>query len=259
MTDIKVVLVAIVKNEIPYIQEFIQYYLKLGFYQLMLYDNSNTRQLHGLQSNRVIIHHLPGVNQQRFAYNHFIQHFKHYYTHVAFFDVDEFLVLKKHANINDFCRERIPQGAVGINWYFFGNNGLTHYDPRPVVVRFTRRQAEMNTHVKTIAKCEDLLQMDVHHPAQLVPHASFRNLKGTEFSGPFNKDRDDTVAQLNHYVTKSNEELVHKIRRGRADTATKRSQESIDALFALLSCNEVEDTMARDFLVGSNQEPEAAS
>lgn len=253
--EVKVVLVAIVKNEIPYIQEFIQYYLKLGIYQFMFYDNSPTRQLHGLQSSRVIVHFLPGECKQLEAYNHFLRHFKQHYTHVAFFDIDEFLVLKKHPNINAFCADLIPQGALGINWYLFGNNGLTHYDPRPVVVRFTQREAAMNCCVKTIAKCQDLLEMGVHHPTQLAPHTTFRNIKGTEFSGPFNYDTDDKVAQLNHYVTKSNEELFHKIARGRADVRGPRNP---GELVHLLECNAVEDTSARDFFLRSPEEEEEA-
>jgi len=40
--------------------------------------------------------------------------------------------------------------------------------------------------------------------------------------GPFNYHVDDSIIQLNHYVTKSNQELLRKINRGRVTTFIKK-------------------------------------
>lgn len=246
--EIKVVLVCIAKGEILYIQEFINYHLKLGFYKIIIYDNSKNNELRLFNRNNIYVIPFPGGGKQIVAYNNFIKYQKNKYDYVAFLDVDEFLVLKQHKNINDFCLDKIPNGALGINWYIFGNNGNTKYDPRPVLERFTRRSHIMDPHIKTIAKCSDLLEFHIHHPTLLVPNTAFRNIKGTVISGPLNMDRDDSVAQINHYITKSNAELVKKINRGRAPTLFKRK---IEELTPFLNFNDVEDTLARDFYLSN--------
>jgi hypothetical protein len=240
---IKSVLVCIAKGERLYIEEFIAYYLKLGFYKIIIYDNSDSNELKYLNNPSIQIIHFPGLGKQIPAYNHFIKRFKHLYDYVAFFDVDEFLVLKRHTNINDFCLQHIPSGALGVNWYIFGNNGQTKYEPRGVLERFTRRSSIMDHHVKTIAKCSDLISMMIHHPIKLN-NSGFKNISGNVLSGPFNYNKDDSIVQLNHYMTKSDEELKKKINRGRATTIFKRK---FDEQKRFLYFNDVEDTTARDF------------
>jgi hypothetical protein len=242
-SKIKCVLVCIAKGERPYIEEFIAYYLKLGFYKIIIYDNSDSNELKFLNSSNVQVIHYPGIGKQIPAYNDFIKRHKHLYDYVAFFDVDEFLVLKRHTNINDFCLQYIFSGALGVNWYIFGNNGHTKYEPKGVLERFTRRSSIMDHHVKTIAKCSDLVSMMIHHPNRLN-NSAFKNISGNVIRGPFNFNKDDTVVQLNHYMTKSDEELKKKINRGRATTIFKRK---FDELKGFLYFNDIEDTSAKDF------------
>jgi hypothetical protein len=244
---IRCVLVCIAKAERLYIEEFINYYLKLGFYKIIIYDNSDSNELNFLNSPSVQIINFPGNIKQLAAYEHFLKYLKHQYHYVAFFDVDEFLVLKRHNNINDFCLQHIPSGALGVNWYIFGNNGQTKYEPRGVLERFTRRSSIMDHHVKTIAKCSDILKMKIHEPETLKKGTYFKNISGhkLELGCAFNFKKDDTIVQLNHYFTKSDEELQIKCDRGRADLAENRKYEE-NKIF--LEFNDVEDTLARDFM-----------
>ena len=59
------------------------------------------------------------------AYNDFID--KHYaeYDFAAFFDVDEFLCLKKDSSLDSFLSRYIDVYGVGVNWRVFGDNGLS--------------------------------------------------------------------------------------------------------------------------------------
>lgn len=242
---VKCALVCITKNEKMYIREYIDYYLKLGFHRIFLYDNSPNFELRNFHNVRkVVVIHFPGEVKQIPAYNHFLKKFKSIYDYVAFFDTDEFLVLKKHRNISDFCKHMVPSGAIGINWYFYGNNGHEHYSPEFVTKRFTKRENRMNPNVKTIAKCSDISSMLVHHP--ILNNGSFRNCKGNSFEGPFNYDFDDSMAQLNHYWCRSTEEAMWKIQRGRSDTHEKRPLES---MYGYLGLNHVEDEQAVRFFL----------
>jgi hypothetical protein len=249
MSTVKCALVTIVKSENHYIEEYCDYYLRLGFTHIILYDNSDINDMAYLTriNKNILVIRFPGMGKQIPAYNHFIKHYKQYYDYVAFFDADEFLVLKKHRTIGEFCLEYIPEGALGVNWYIFGNNNKQRYESDLVIRRFTKRAAKMDPHVKTIAKCSDLRSMMIHHPLDLSGKG-FYNTKKQLISGPFNHNTDDSIVQLNHYMTKSNEELVDKIKRGRAPSIFKRK---IEELLPYLSMNDVEDTSALDFYMST--------
>lgn len=240
---VRCALVCITKNEKKYMREFISYYLKLGFRTLFLYDNSSFFELKSLhQPPSVNIIRFPGNGRQLLAYKHFLAHYKKQFDYVAFFDSDEFLVLKKHRDIGEFCLEHIPSGAIGVNWYIFGNNGRTHYEEDLVIRRFLKRDKTMHPLVKTIGKCSDIVNMNIHHP--VLKNGQFLNCRKQVLHGPFNTDFDDSITQLNHYCTKSDQEYAWKIMRGRGSVAKRRNYND---LAEYLTLNHVEDTFALRF------------
>jgi hypothetical protein len=238
-------LVCFTKKDENYLDEYIAYYLKLGFSTIFFYDNNSNRYLLKRKENhQVKVVWMPGMGRQAYAYNHFLKTFKHSFDYVAFFDSDEFLVLKKHGSIGDFCLDRISSGAIGINWYMFGNNGHQTYQNDLVVRRFTKRDRSMHPLVKTIAKCSDIREMSIHNPKTLF-RGSFLNCRGQTIQDHCNYDWDDSLAQLNHYCTKSTEEYRWKIDRGRAIGKKRNYNE----LAYVLDCNHVIDTYALDFFL----------
>lgn len=239
---VRCALVCITKGESKYLHEYISYNLRLGFHKIFLYDNSDFYQLKNWKSPMIEIIRFPGKSRQIWAYIHFLQHFKKQFDYVAFFDSDEFLVLKKHSTIGDFCREFIHNGALGVNWYIFGNNGRTTYSPEWVISRFTKRDTTMNRHVKTIAKCSDIESMTIHFP--ILKAGQFLNCRKEVINGAFNANFDDSLVQLNHYITKSDEEYQWKLDRGRAATQKKRQYHE---LAHNLYLNHVEDLQAIRF------------
>jgi len=103
MTD--AVICCIAKNEGPYLLEWINYNLKLGFSKIYIYDNNNDKtKLQTYFNNeiffsrrirsKIILIHFPGPQKQIEAYNNFIIHHSYKHTWVAFIDCDEFIVLK---------------------------------------------------------------------------------------------------------------------------------------------------------------------
>jgi hypothetical protein len=239
-------LVCIAKNEDPYIQEWIEYNFKLGFDYIFIYQN-NWRC--NIQQNNVVLLTCDGEAMQMPAYNHFIHNYAKNYQWTAFFDIDEFLVLHKHNNIKDFLDDYSDCNVIGINWAVFGNNYHekvidNNYN---VLSRFTKRSNEnfiKNEHVKIIA------QLPYYH--MFNPHFSsspyWFSLNKQKCTGPHNKPVDWNVAQLNHYCTKSTEEMHSKISRGRADTTEKRNLED---LLTEANANQVEDFKALEFFLNS--------
>jgi hypothetical protein len=242
MNSSKIALVCIAKNEDPYIQEWIKYNLKLGFDKIFIYQNNwrfNTQQ------NNVILLECDGEAMQMPAYNHFIANYSENYQWTAFFDVDEFLVLHKHNNIKDFLKDYSECNAVGVNWAIFGNNHCEKVidNNYSVLSRFTQRSNEnfnKNEHVKIIAQSPYHYMVNPHYNS--APY--WFNLKKQKRTGPYNKPVDWTIAQLNHYCTKSIEEMHSKIIRGRADIVQKRNLED---LLVEANANEVEDLKALEF------------
>ena len=91
----KVAIIAIAKNEQLYIQEWIDYHLNLGFDKIIIADNDDELILSGFSSDKVIIEDYTNVIRvQPKAYTELFNKYRDYYDWIAFFDIDEFLVLE---------------------------------------------------------------------------------------------------------------------------------------------------------------------
>lgn len=218
------VVCCIALNEEPYICEFIDHHLSIGFSHVYVYDNSHNNALaHVITADRVTIVHFPGQAQQANAYHHFLHTFAHHHTHVAIIDCDEFIYLKQHKTIRDLLSEYSHAGALAINWVMFGSNNHKHYTDEPVVKRFTKCHKGSNKHTKWISRIDCVLALP--HPHYSILHQGCCvDTNNTIVSGPYNQDGPIDVVQINHYFTKSYDEFKQKVERGVADSAIiKRS------------------------------------
>lgn len=134
--------------------------------------------------------------------------------------------------------------AIGINWAVFGNNfhKTVENNNYSVLSRFTRRGDEKHTtnkHIKTILKLPSKNMMSIHNVAN-----TWFNLNKEIRSGPFNEPVDWTIAQINHYFTKSDEEFLIKCNRGRADMLVKRNYNDY---INDINANQIEDLSALNF------------
>lgn len=233
----RVALVCIAKDEDHYIDEWIAYHKKIGFDDIHIYQND--WRWSG-ETDNVYKHILDGANKQINAYNDFIQNNRNNYDWAAFFDIDEFLVLKKHDTVKNFISDYKTYNAIGINWVLFGDNGhKTVINDYSVLKRFTKREISANIHVKCIVKLGQNIFMDVHSPNVVWVDTN----KNVNF-GNFNNNPIDDVAQINHYFCKTKEEFILKCERGRADTIMKRTIDEFDGH----NFNQINDYTAYNFL-----------
>lgn len=240
----KVALVCIAKYEDPYMKEWVEYNVKLGFDTIFMYENDWRSSF---EHPNLIKIPFDGKSQQMNAYNNWLIHLKNGYDWVAFFDVDEFLVLKKHKSIQEFVSDYNGHNGIGINWYFFGNNGHDKVvdDEYSQIKRFTKRAEKMDRHIKTILNCNVTCKMSVHNPNEV----SIVSPDNIPISGPFNPNTNDEIAQLNHYYCKTPEEFLVKCQRGRADTSQHTN--TFEVNYHPLNLNEVEDLNAFNFMYGN--------
>jgi Glycosyl transferase family 2 len=219
-------LCAIALDEEPYIQEWVDYYIGLGFNLVYIFDNSDfhdLKQWKEEQPEYVKVTHLPGISMQTEAYRqcarNLLEGGKHRWA--AFFDVDEFLVLRQHDSISSFLKTYLVSGALGINWIYMGTNNRSTYEPMPVSYRFNRRVSNStNMHIKTIAVLKDINLNGKFHCHFLPLKQGYRTVdtNGKRIKGPFNRRGPERIAALYHFFSKSKKEFVMKRIRGRADT-----------------------------------------
>ena len=194
----RAVVCCIAMDEEPYIDEFVDYHLGLGFGKIIIYDNTNAFQLKQWGQRRgdgVELIHFPGINKQSDAYWNCAKNTlegKHGDDKLwaAFWDVDEFLVLKKHDNVDDFLDEHLSSGALGVNWLLFGPSGQTVYKPLPVTKRFVYRENETNLHIKSIVRLSDMNLTEaphVHYPTLPMLNGDQHDTNGKVFKGAFSE------------------------------------------------------------------------
>lgn len=126
--------VAIIKNEGQYIEEWVRYHIIAGVQRFYLYDNDssdNTKSVlkKYIDAGYVTLIPFPGIAMQLAAYNDAINKFKYKTKYMAIIDADEFLY---SCDQNISVREGIdgifasyPQaGGIAVNWRMFGSSGL---------------------------------------------------------------------------------------------------------------------------------------
>ena len=236
--NMKVALVCIAKNEDNYIQEWIDYNLKLGFDHIFIYKNNWNYEL---SHEKVTIIDFPGEVKQLSSYNTFIDNYHDKYDWAAFFDVDEFLVLKKHNNIKEFISEYSEYNSIAINWVLFGDNNLSEITNNnySLINRFTKRQVGVNIHVKTITKLYKHIRYQTPH----APNVEWVSPDKKIGHGNFNYEGNDNIAQINHYFCKTKEEFKMKISKGRSDTTMSRKIIEFEGH----NFNDIEDKTAINF------------
>ncbi len=257
-------LVCIAKMEHPYIEEFVRYYLCLGFDAIYIYENDEVPQYASLFQSEPRVHvlHFPGHGTptrsvQLEVLDHFCATYKDLYRWIAHFDCDEFLVLKKHRTIQEFCQEHCREGGVGICWIHFGDNGHTKFEPLPVTARFTRRESETKlktTYVKCIICSSAIFKYsDFHMP--MLKQGTIRTTRGDLLTARETSTPVWDVAQLNHYFCKTFEEFQRRKIRGQAGVPSthpnKHGQGKAGRydphMFEAFNKNEVEDLWAKEF------------
>lgn len=260
-TKNKVALVTMAKDEDFYIQEWIDYNLKLGFDAIYIYQNNwyyknqiPNDKVHFLEWNEDSTYPPSGNvwdwNRQSKCYNTFSRDYCEEYEWALFTDIDCFLTLKKHDNVKDFVSEydEIEQTQILLNFAWFGDNGITTFDENntSVLERFTKRWDKPHnfSYYQTVPMCK--LHKDLKHSLHFV-EGQWIDVDGLISQGVSGPDRLVTYdkAQVNHYYTKTLPEWHLKMKKTRAegDVGFKNSLDG----FALNNFNDVEDLYALNF------------
>lgn len=206
----KVAIVAIARDERPFLDEWLLYHRLIGVDRIFVYDDDPVPNLQGFlrphDDYATVVRwyesHPPRKrgHQQVAAYRHALAHFLPDFEWVAFIDLDEFIVIERHENLGEFLNSLGDAPAVALHWHRFGHCG--HYeDPKGLVTaELTRRKLCPETNrVKNITRCDTIASIGNVHRC---------NLKN-------GSPQTTKIAHVNHYMCRSFERWMSRPKRGR--------------------------------------------
>lgn len=230
--------VAVARDDGPYLREWIEYHKLVGVQRLYFYDSGSvdcTREVLQpyIEDGSLIYHYRDGYHIQDFACADALWRYRFETKWLALLDTDEFMVPVQHDTLLEFLADfedehvRLGKGdycGLAMNWLCFDSNG---HDIRPtahgglVTANYTRVRRDHDRHhsdynddrlVKNIVNPRAILGLRNHnvvarHMIPLVTenHEPVWGLMTEHYSGE--------KIQCNHYRTKSREEYVAKQQR----------------------------------------------
>jgi hypothetical protein len=216
--------VAIVKGDERFIEEWIVYHRFIGVDRFMIYDNSPGLPLRSLLSPyRHFVTIIdwrgdptaawPGRNLQTKTYAHALAAAMSQYDWVTFIDVDEFIVLRQHANLAAFLSRFEDFGSVRLNWHVFGHNGY-YEDPNGLITSaLTRRMAKPSPRTKAISRPESVFAIESAHLCRLKAGWRAADANARPYTDDLYPGKTD-VAHINHYACRSFLSWMGRVARG---------------------------------------------
>ncbi|WP_394181145.1 glycosyltransferase family 2 protein [Yoonia maritima] len=270
-------LIGTVKDEGPYLLEWICYYKLIGFDKIAIASNDcndgSRQMLDYLDTVGEITHlensgHVSGTNAdpQNRAYERLWENpFIKASDWVLVADADEFInihvgdgsVEALFAALSEITPGRVD--LISATWRVFGNSGIVKFEDEPVIAQFDHaapegiNQIQRYTAFKTMFRPRVARKLSIHRP-RLAPRFQDgrQPVQWVNGSGEAMPDRylkqgwrsfeealGRDLVSMNHYMIKSSEAFLMKRYRGTANSA---DQDRIDfSYFETFNANDVED------------------
>ena len=226
--QIKVCLCTIGKLENKYILEFVEHYKKFHIDKIFIYDNNdiNGENFEDILSNYIKLNFIEIINhrgekkiQIKMFQDCYKKNYK-LYDWLLFYDIDEYIHLKKYNNIKDFLiQKRFNKcQSIHLNWIMHTDNNLKYYDNRFLYKRFPEVAKIKNfCYGKTIVRgnIENLKFKSTHILDKKLGRCDGLG-KIIEIQKRSCKVPDYKLFYIDHYFCKSTEEYINKINKGDA-------------------------------------------
>jgi hypothetical protein len=244
-------LIAAARNEGAYILDWLAHHRALGFEHAFIYTNDNTDEsdtlLRQLAGHGVItlIHNIPGTHcgPQYKAHAHALSLLPQVldYRWAALIDLDEYIGLdaRMFGGIDDYLawQETQPVDAIALCWLMFVGSRHDTWRDQPTPARFTRREAGVNMHVKSIFRPGKFCHSQAHYPhATLNQPFVYRSEDGgvhhhlgvTERIAAFSGTPSANMAWISHYWLRSAPEALWKVARGHGDWKDRPTERHLE-------------------------------
>jgi len=205
-----------VRDENDYLDEWVRYHLGIGFDHIIIYDNKSIVPVKNEWGEKVTVLYEDREFEADIIDNCHNDTVKNFDANwIARIDVDEFIVMMKHDDINELLEPYKEYGGLGINWRVFGTSGHVKKPSGRVVDNYVWRIPDNcgwiinggSYHVKTIIRREF---------CKRIPHPHYCNSSRplvNEDYQPYNDSWSDSsrkIAVIHHYITKSLEDWNYK-------------------------------------------------
>ena len=246
-----------VRNEERQIAEWLAWQHAIGVDLTIVYDNESTdctadivRTIAQVQSIELINWPGDAKRQHSRAFRDCVSRHKSDLDWILFSDSDEFFVPLVHAGIHEFVADPRYVGAagIGVNWAIFGSSGHEDYPEGLTIESFTRRapnEFSANCHVKSLLRPAAICGTIASHVATIDGPYVDADGEPIVWSKPGKSVRTPSlsVAQINHYFTRSKAHWARRMERGYGSDKPRTWDE-----FCMHDRNEVEDLSAVRFL-----------
>ncbi len=254
--------VIIIKNEAPYIKEWVDFHMAVGFEHFFIYDNEstdNTREILKpyIESGVVEYIYWPGKKQQMAVYNHALKAHKSKCKWLAFIDADEFVVPVKDENLPTMIR-KIVHGhhhvaQIICPWIMYGTNGHETKPNGLVIENYTTHRPFKHYGLKSILNPKRIKKMVSPHQGipkyfcytidtngKKYPYDFFAHQWESDKILPYDKIR------VNHYYTKSVAEyhVRHLVGSVNANSDSRSDEE----LKEIMSDANIQDDIMRKYI-----------
>ncbi|WP_424631814.1 glycosyltransferase family 92 protein [Bradyrhizobium sp. SYSU BS000235] len=248
--------VCALKNEADDLLEWLHFHKLVGVDHFYLYDNESTDETRTVIESfpwpdMITYHYVEGDFGQMRAFHHAIDSYRNGSEWCAFIDADEFLYPVEGDSINDVLEGVGSAPAVAVHWLNFGSNGHEEKPQGLCIESFSRRAPDdFPDHyvMKSIVRPDAIVAY--LHPHQSLVLGCYVQEDGAPvfpIGGRCSVSKHRKLA-INHYYTKSRQQLLKKRERGRplaeGDPQRIRAME----FFTLRDRNDVEDLTIQKFL-----------
>lgn len=206
-----------------YLTEWLNFHIQSGVDHIYIYDSScATREIsidEKFLLNVTVIPHdyiwrpIKSFNAHSLAYAHAVRNFGYLYKWMIFLDSDEFIYTKSCRLLKDVLQDHSDKPALAIPWLMFGFGGNI---TRPNISTFHAYTERLVFPVQSKIKC---IVQPSFVTAIINDHIVEVNLGLSDVVDQFNNKIKSTTysykdlgdIRINHYYTKSREELINKI------------------------------------------------
>jgi hypothetical protein len=254
-------LMALFKNEAPYLAEWLEYHRLVGVDHVFLYNNQSDDNYAEvlapyLQAGFVTVIDWPYAYQQPESYRDCIQRFHAKTQWLAVIDCDEYLVPDlPHTSLHSVLKPLESYPMIAYFWRFFGTGGRLHPEPDRLVCEQFLHCMPSNAWFKTLynMRFAATLRVQDSHTGKcrvggltvypLLPNGHF----ALSTRNPQFHPVSYSPVQVNHYWSKSAAEYTQrKVARGRATTTRFRSEDELLAHDS--KCSDTDTRIARFWL-----------
>lgn len=214
---------AIFREEAPFLDEWISFHIGVGATHFYLYNNFSTDGFRAvlqpwIARGMVTLTDWPVEVGQFSAYRDCVKRTQRTCRWVAFIDIDEFLFSPQSTDIRPILRRYQDLPGVEVWQAFFGSGGHDARPALPVTEAYLKRAPLQQTTVKTIADPRMVYKVGVHQ---------FRYWMGDALDPSrqmVTKESEPVLdlLRINHYWSRSLEDLRTKISRNDASTHVPR-------------------------------------